>query len=306
MKDSFCGIINSFKPPGITSFQFMNTIKKICKFKKVGHGGILDFMAQGVLPILVGEATKLTPLLFLLPKEYEGEITFGIKTDTDDIWGNIIEKKDSSFLNLKVIENIIDKFVGRINQLPPQFSAKRVSGQRAYELARKGKTVDLKEREVEIYQFEILDFMEGTFPKLKFKILCSSGTYMRSIARDIGEKLGTFGTLSYLIRTAVGKLELKDSYHLDEIENLILCNHLDNLIISISNFLDFIPKIQLPQKKLVLFKNGSQIKYEHPFLKGGYILVTDVRQQAVGIGKYIEESGILKPIRIFKSDEDIQ
>lgn len=305
MKDFYCGIINSFKLPGITSFQFMNTIKKICKFKKVGHGGILDFMAQGVLPILVGEATKLTPLLFLLPKEYEGEITFGIKTDTDDIWGNILEKKDSSFVNLKLIEKVKNEFIGKLTQLPPQFSAKRVSGHRAYELARKGEIVDLKEREVEIYQFEIIDFMDGDFPKLKFKVLCSSGTYMRSIARDIGEKLGTFGTLSYLIRTAVGKLEAKDSYHLDEIEELVLNNNLNDLIISISNFLDFIPKVQLPQKKLALFKNGSLIKYEHPFLKGGYILVIDGNQEAVGIGKYIEETGILKPVRILKANEDI-
>lgn len=304
MKDSISGILNSFKPPGITSFQFMNIIKKIGKFKKVGHGGILDFMAQGVLPILIGEATKLTPLLFLLPKEYEGEITFGIKTDTDDIWGNILDKKDSSYIKLNMIENARDLFIGRINQLPPQFSAKRVSGKRAYELARKGEVVNLKEREIEIYQFEILDFIEGTFPKLKFKILCSSGTYMRSLARDLGEKLQTFGVLSYLIRTAVGKLEYKDSFHLYEIEESILNNDTQGLIISISEFLDFIPKIQLPQKKLTLFKNGSQIKYEHPFLKGGYVLVLDSKEEAIGIGKYIEESGILKPVRILKTDEN--
>lgn len=305
MRESFSGIINSFKPPGITSFQFMNAIKKLCKFKKVGHGGILDFMAQGVLPILIGEATKLTPLLFLLPKEYEGEITFGIKTDSDDIWGNILEESDSSNLTLEDIEKVKSEFIGRISQLPPQFSAKRVSGVRAYEIARRGESVELKEQEVEIYQFEILDFKEGKYPKLKFKILCSSGTYMRSLARDMGKKLGTFGTLSYLIRTAVGKLEVRDSFHLDEIEDYVLNNKIDNLIISISNFLDFIPKVQLPQRKLTMFMNGSQIKYEHPFLKGGYVLVVNNFQEAVGIGKYIEDSGILKPIRILKSNESL-
>jgi tRNA pseudouridine55 synthase len=305
MKQVYSGIINSFKPPGITSFQFMNTVKKICGFKKVGHGGILDFMAQGVLPILIGEATKLTPLLFLLPKEYEGEITLGIKTDTDDIWGNVIKKKDSSFIDLNMVEKVKNHFIGRLEQVPPKFSAKRVSGQRAYELARKGEDVNLKEREVEIYQFDILEFVEGEYPKIKFKILCSSGTYMRSLARDIGEKLNSFGTLSYLIRTAVGKLEYKDSFHLDEILEYSLNGETKNLIISISDFLDFIPKVQLPAKKLSLFKNGSSIKYEHPFLKGGYVLILDGAQDAVGIGKYIEESGILKPVRILKSNGSI-
>ncbi|MCX8095013.1 MAG: tRNA pseudouridine(55) synthase TruB [Caldisericia bacterium] len=305
MKDILSGIINSFKPPGITSFQFMNTIKKLCKFKKVGHGGILDFMAQGVLPILIGEATKLTPLLFLLPKEYEGEITFGIKTDTDDIWGNVLDKKDSSFINYEIINKIKNEFIGRLTQVPPKYSAKRVSGQRAYELARRGETVDLKEKDIEIYQFEILDFEESEFPKLKIKVLCSSGTYMRSLARDIGEKLGTYGTLSYLIRTAVGKLELNDSFHLYEIEDIVINNDLNKLIIPISDFLDFIPKVQLPHKKLNLFINGSQIKYEHPFLKGGFVLVIDSNFEAIGIGKYIEESGVLKPIRILKTNESI-
>lgn len=299
------GIINIFKPPGITSFSLLSFIKKVCKFKKAGHGGILDFMAQGVLPILVGEATKLTSLLFLLPKEYEGEITFGIKTDTDDIWGNIQEKKESSFINIQDIENIKKDFVGTINQMPPKFSAKRVSGKRAYELAKIGQDVTLKQREINIYQFEILDFIKGIYPKLKFKILCSSGTYMRSVARDLGERLGSFGTLSFLVRTAVGKLELKDSFHIDEILKSIE-NDLDiNLITPIGDFLDFIPKIILTSKKLFLFKTGNVIRYEHPYLKGGFILVLDTTQNAIGIGKYLEEKKELKPIRILKVNDII-
>lgn len=299
------GIINIFKPPGITSFSLLSFIKKVCKFKKAGHGGILDFMAQGVLPVLVGEATKLTSLLFLLPKEYEGEITFGIKTDTDDIWGNIQEKKESSFINIQAIENIKKDFVGTINQIPPKYSAKRVSGKRAYEFAKIGQDVTLKEREINIYQFEILDFIKGSYPKLKFKILCSSGTYMRSIARDLGERLGSFGTLSFLVRTAVGKIELKDSFHIDEILNSIE-NDLDiNLITPIADFLDFIPKIILTSKKLFLFKTGNAIRYEHPYLKGGFILVLDTTQNAIGIGKYLEEKKELRPIRILKVNDII-
>lgn len=299
------GIINIFKPPGITSFGILSTVKKICKIKKAGHGGILDYMAQGVLPILTGEATKLTSLLFLLPKEYEGEITFGIKTDTDDIWGNVIKIKENPILSINDIEEIKNQFIGTINQVPPDYSAKRVSGERAYRIARSGKKVSLKEREINIYQFEILDFIEGAFPKLKFKILCSSGTYMRSIARDFGEKLGSYGTLSYLIRTAVGKLELKDSFHLDDIIEHYEKNLLNKLVIPISEFLDFIPKVVLLSKKLHLFKTGNIIKYEHPYLKGGFVLVLDSLQNAIGIGQYLEEKKELKPIRILKVDDTI-
>lgn len=297
------GIINVFKPPGITSFGLLSFIKKVGSFKKVGHGGILDFMAQGVLPILIGEATKLTSLLFLLPKEYEGEITFGFKTDTDDIWGNITNSKNSSFITLNDIENIKNDFVGTLNQIPPKFSAKRISGKRAYELAKVGENVILKEREINIYQFEILDFIKGDFPKLKFKILCSSGTYMRSLARDLGERLNTFGTLSFLVRTAVGKLEIKESFHIDKILENIEKDSKNNIIMSIGDFLDFIPKITLPDRRLFLFRTGNSIKYEHPYLKGGFVLILDTYQNAVGIGKYLEEMRELKPVRILKADD---
>ncbi|MGB9750124.1 MAG: tRNA pseudouridine(55) synthase TruB [Caldisericia bacterium] len=297
------GIINVFKPPGITSFGLLSFIKKVGNYKKAGHGGILDFMAQGVLPILIGEATKLTSLLFLLPKEYEGEITFGIKTDTDDIWGNIIESKNSSFITLNDIENIKNDFVGTLNQMPPKFSAKRISGKRAYELAKIGENVILKEREISIYQFEILDFIKGGFPKLKFKILCSSGTYMRSVARDLGERLNSFGTLSFLVRTAVGKLEIKESFHIDKILENIEKDSKNNIIISIGDFLDFIPKVTLPDRRLFLFRTGNTIKYEHPYLKGGFVLILDTYQNAVGIGKYLEEMKELKPVRILKVDD---
>lgn len=297
------GIINVFKPPGITSFGLLSFIKKVGRFKKAGHGGILDFMAQGVLPVLIGEATKLTSLLFLLPKEYEGEITFGIKTDTDDIWGNLIEKRKSSFINISDIEDIKNDFVGTINQIPPKFSAKRISGKRAYELAKIGENVILKEREINIYQFEIVDFIRSEYPKLKFKILCSSGTYMRSVARDLGERLNTFGTLSFLIRTAVGKLEIKESFHLDKIIENIEKDSKNKIIIPVGEFLDFIPKVTLPDRKLFLFKTGNIIKYEHPYLKGGFVLVVDTLQNAVGIGKYLEEKRELKPIRILKVDD---
>ncbi|NLI56132.1 tRNA pseudouridine(55) synthase TruB [bacterium] len=297
------GIMNVFKPPGITSFGLLSFIKKLFKIKKAGHGGILDFMAQGVLPILVGEATKLTTLLFLLPKEYEGEITFGIKTDTDDIWGNVVEKKPSSFIKINDIENIKDVFVGAINQMPPKYSAKRISGKRAYELAKRGENVVLKEREVNIHQFDVLDYTDGDFPKLRFKILCSSGTYMRSVARDLGEKLGSFGTLSFLVRTAVGKLEIKDSFHIDNMIEIYEKNLDNDLIIPIGDFLDFIPKIVLPSKRLYLFRTGNTIKYEHPYLKGGFVLIFDTNENAVGIGRYFEEKRELKPIRILKVDD---
>lgn len=298
MKD-LTGIINVYKPPGITSFGLLSVVKRIIGVKKAGHGGIIDFMAQGVLPVLIGEATKLTSLLLLLPKEYEGEITLGIETDTHDIWGKAIYEKDASHITLKDVEALRESFIGKINQIPPKFSAKRIDGKRAYELAKKGKEVQLKEKEVEIFQFDIYNFRKGRHPKFNFKILCSSGTYMRSLARDIGKKLNVGGTLSYLVRTAVGKLEVKESLHLDDIINYAKSGNFNEMIMSIEDFLDFIPRVALPKRKLFLFKTGNQIRFDHPYLRGGYVLVLDSRGKAVGIGKFFEGVGELKPVRIF-------
>lgn len=298
MKD-LTGIINVYKPPGITSFALLSFVKKVIGVKKAGHGGIIDFMAQGVLPLLIGEATKLTSLLLLLPKEYEGEITLGMETDTHDIWGKLTSDKDASHITLKDVEALKEKFVGKIKQIPPKFSAKRVDGKRAYELAKRGEEVQLKEREIEIFQFDILNFRSGKHPKFDFRILCSSGTYMRSVARDIGRKLKVGGTLSYLVRTAVGKLELKDSLHLDDIINYTKAGNFNEMLMSIEDFLDFIPRVALPKRKLFLFKTGNQIRFDHPYLRGGYVLVLNSRGKAVGIGKFFEGVGELKPVRIF-------
>lgn len=293
------GIINLYKPPGITSFSLLFIVKRIIGAKKAGHGGIIDFMAQGVLPVLVGEATKLTSLLLLLPKEYEGEITLGIETDTHDIWGNIIYEKDASHITLRDIEKLKERFVGKIKQIPPKFSAKRVGGKRAYELAKKGEEVSLKEKEVEIFQFDVYNFKSGKHPRFNFRILCSSGTYMRSVARDIGNKLKVGGTLSYLVRTAVGKLEVKDSLHLDDIINYAKGGNFKDMMMSIEDFLDFIPRVALPKRKLFLFQTGNQIRFDHPYLRGGYVLVLNSNGRAVGIGKFFEGVGELKPVRIF-------
>lgn len=209
------GILSVLKPPGMTSHDVVSQIRKITGIKKVGHTGTLDPGAAGVLPICIGKATKIVDFIMNDIKTYICELTLGNRTDTYDRYGSFIfeENKDISSIGYDRLENVIHEFIGHISQRPPAFSAKKIDGVRAYELARRGETVELPEKQVTIYEIKILKF---SLPTVMMEIKCSKGTYIRSICNDIGEKLGCGGYMSFLIRTSTGKFNLSNSYILDE------------------------------------------------------------------------------------------
>jgi len=202
------GILVIDKPKGWTSFDVVAKIRGKLKVKKVGHTGTLDPMATGVLVLCLGKATKLAQEMTNLDKEYIGEITLGATSNTDDAEGEINQNKSAKKISLDQIKEIIKDFEGEILQIPPQFSAKKVNGKRAYALARKGKTVELKPVRIKINEIEILDYK---WPKLHLRIDCGKGTYIRAIARDLGEKLKVGGYLSALQRTKVGNYRLENA-----------------------------------------------------------------------------------------------
>jgi tRNA pseudouridine55 synthase len=189
----------------------------LTKIKRVGHGGTLDPAATGVLPIAVGKATRL---LQFLPntKAYEATIRFGWRTTTDDLEGEIIEQTVASALTLETIQPYLQQFIGKIAQVPPLYSAIQKEGKRAYDLARAGKSVDLPSREVKIDNIEIRNWESGKFPELTLSIHCQSGTYIRSIARDLGNALQVGGTLATLRRTESSGFSIKDSLSLSNLE----------------------------------------------------------------------------------------
>jgi len=211
------GFINLNKPAGMTSHDCVGRVRRLLKLKRVGHGGTLDPTVTGVLPIALGRATRL--LQFLQHnKAYEGTIRFGLTTATDDLEGEIIHFQPSPDLTLEKVQAALPKFIGKIEQFPPSFSAVQVGGKRLYELARKGETVEVAARNVEVFGLEILDWRSGDFPELDLSIACGAGTYIRAIARDLGALLNTGGTLATLTRTESSGFSIEQSLSFEQLE----------------------------------------------------------------------------------------
>jgi tRNA pseudouridine55 synthase len=210
------GFINLKKLPTWTSHDCVAKVRRILQTKKVGHGGTLDPAAVGVLPIAIGKATRL---LEYLPegKAYRAVIRLGIQTTTDDLEGETIYSQPAPDLAIDRIESVLAEFIGEIVQTPPMYSAIQVNGQRLYKLARAGEVIEVPTRQVTIDRIEILNWTPGDFPEVEVQIACGGGTYIRSIARDLGEKLGTKGVLAFLERNASCGFELAQSITLEEL-----------------------------------------------------------------------------------------
>ncbi|OUC15942.1 MAG: tRNA pseudouridine(55) synthase TruB [Alkalinema sp. CACIAM 70d] len=217
------GFLNLNKPLGMTSHDCVSQLRRLLKTKKIGHAGTLDPAADGVLPIAVGRATRL---LQFLPsaKTYRAIVRFGITTNTDDLEGEILTQQAVPELTLETVQVALPKFVGTLEQIPPAFSAIQVQGQRLYDLARSGKVVDVPMRTVEVSAIEILEWRSGMFPEIDLTVVCGGGTYIRAIARDLGQTVGAGATLAGLTRTASGGFDLADSLTLDTIAQQVEAN----------------------------------------------------------------------------------
>ena len=224
------GILNIDKPAGITSFDVVRKIRHLTGVKKVGHAGTLDPFATGVLLVFVGrEATKHISEFANLGKEYFAKIKFGEKTDTADLTGKIIERKPIPELSILQIESVLKNFVGKIQQIPPMYSAVKKNGIRLYKLARKGETIEREPRIVEIKELKLQKYEE---PFLEFSAVVSKGTYIRALAEDIAEKLGTVGHLVELQRIRIGDFLVKDSFAL----NALNSEKIEKYILSIEKY----------------------------------------------------------------------
>lgn len=201
----------------MTSHDCVAKVRRLLRMKKVGHGGTLDPAATGVLPIALGKATRL--LQFMRPeKAYRGTVRFGLTTATDDLEGEILESKPVPDLTITEVEAVLPRFLGKIEQVPPRYSAIQVEGKRLYDLARQGKTVEVPIRSVEVYEIEALEWRGGEFPEVDLAIACGGGTYIRAIARDLGAALNTGATLAALTRTKSSGFCLTDSLTFAELE----------------------------------------------------------------------------------------
>ena len=250
------GIIIINKPKDCTSHDVVYKIKKMCN-EKVGHTGTLDPMATGVLPLLIGKGTLCSKYLINHDKIYQVTLQLGIKTSTADIEGEILEEKTipKTSFQKNIVENIINSFIGKQEQIPPMYSAIKVNGKKLYEYARKGQKIDIKPRKIEIYNIELINIDENK-KQIEFKVSCSKGTYIRSLCEDIAKRLNTIGFMCELKRLKVGDFDIAQSI---EITDLHEKQDIEKRIITIEELFKTKPKIELNNKKLELFLNGVQL-----------------------------------------------
>lgn len=275
------GILLLNKEIGYSSFQYINKAKRIIGASKVGHSGTLDPFASGLLIVTVNKATKVNQFIESLNKEYIATLKLGIKTDTLDLEGNVIANKDVPELNEELIISTLNKFKGKIKQIPPMYSAIKVDGKRLYDLAREGKEIERKEREIEIYDIELLSFNKD---EITFRVSCSKGTYIRTLGEQISEELNTYGHLISLTRTKVGNFNLKDAYKLDELDNFKLIDTIDAL----SHF----KKLKLNDTMIQRVKNGHKLKFN---IEEDEVLIVDEKNDIIAI--YEKDGPIYKSKR---------
>jgi len=223
----------------------------------------LDPLAEGLLLICINEATKLTPFLQDLDKTYRGKMIFGVVTSTLDGEGEILSEKDASSLTQEKVEKIFQEFKGNILQIPPMYSAVHQEGKRLYNLARKGIEVKIPPREVKIYELKLLKFLPGHHPQVEFEVRCSKGTYVRSLCRDIGEVSGYGAYQSSLCRIQVGPFHLADAKTCEEIEKMSEENKIEEILLSLSDALSFLPKVTVKKNAEKLVKWGRPLYLTH-------------------------------------------
>lgn len=295
------GILNINKEKGISSARVVSLVRRALDMKKVGHTGTLDLEASGVLPIVVGKATRVSDYMMTKDKVYETEMILGAKTDTLDAAGEITEKSDKKVSKEEFLE-AMNTFKGEIEQIPPMYSALKVNGKKLYDLAREGIEIERKRRKVTIYDIKLLDF---DFPKATIRVTCSKGTYIRTLVDDIGERLGTYAYVDELVRTRVGDFDIKDAIKSEDILNLEK-NDIIKALRPIDSALKDFDKIVLDRRYLDNLVNGQIVEVEE---KVNDIIRVYAGDVFIGLGKNYSENGknFLKMEKVFyeRADKNI-
>ena len=288
---NFSGVINIYKEKGFTSHDVVNIVRNTLSKVKTGHTGTLDPEAEGVLPVCVGKATKLA--------DYIAEITLGISTTTEDIFGDVLEEKPVNVTE-DDFKNATVNFIGEYHQKPPMYSAIKVNGRKLYELAREGKEVERKTRLIHI--FNISDIKSLGDNKFAFKVLCSKGTYIRTLCKDIGEKLGCGSCMSKLTRSRSGNFYLENSIKIDDFKKLVGEGNINDVLISMDVILKDFKTVTVTKEAEKYVVNGNPISKNYlstkEMDKGGQVVLKDWDNNIVGI--YTVEEEFIKPKTMLK------
>ena len=253
------GIVIIDKPEGWTSHDVVGKLRGILREKRIGHGGTLDPMATGVLPVFVGRATRAVEFCENAVKEYVAHLRLGVITDTQDITGNILEEREHSITEDELIK-ILPEFMGAQSQIPPMYSAVKVQGKKLYELARRGVEIERKPREITIHSLKLEGMSEGDYI---LRVVCSKGTYIRTLCNDIGEKLGCGGCMSYLRRTGAGSFTLADTVTLEQVQKAKENGTLENILRPVDSLFTEYPAVTITGKNVSICLNGGAFPMEN-------------------------------------------
>ena len=294
------GIINVYKEKGYTSHDVVARLRGILGQKRIGHTGTLDPDAEGVLPVCLGKATKVCELLADWDKTYRAILLLGQVTDTQDVSGEILETREVT-ASIKEVYEAIQSFKGEYAQVPPMYSALKVNGKKLYELAREGKTVERKARNVQIHEIKIHEIV---LPRISMTVNCSKGTYIRTLCHDIGQKVGCGGCMEQLLRTQVGMFRVEESLRLDEIEVLHDLGQLQEHMAAIDSLFSLYPAVTVKQEYQKLLHNGNEL-YGRQVGKQGFpgqdgpvrMYGSDGNFQAVY--EYLKKENRFRPMKMF-------
>ncbi len=301
------GVIILDKPQDFTSFDVVAVMRRICGQKKIGHTGTLDPMATGVLPLLLGKATRAAPLLEDTDKEYEAGFRLGCSTDTQDSTGKVLAESDVP-VTREQLEAVLPAFRGEILQLPPMYSAVQVNGQRLYTLARQGIEVERQARPVTIYRLELNDYNEQTRSG-RLTVCCSKGTYIRTICADLGERLGAYGVMTSLRRTAAAGFRLSDAVTLEQARALSEQGELERHVLPVEYLFRSRPALKVSPAQAQRFRNGGGLSLDRTSItpgerkEGAVFRVLSPKGEFLGLGAVNGEKGELTVLRLFCTGE---
>lgn len=288
------GILNIYKEKGYTSHDVVARLRGILQQKKIGHTGTLDPDAEGVLPVCLGRGTKLCDMLTDKDKVYETELLLGVTTDTQDIGGSILCKKEVS-VDEDTVYKIIESFIGPYAQIPPMYSAIKIHGKKLYEIARTGQSIEREPRQVQIYDIEIV---EMKLPYIHMKVHCSKGTYIRTLCHDIGEKAGCGGCMYSLKRTRVSGFTVAQSLTLDRVETFVKEGRIEEYIIPVDRMFEKYPAYYDDGSNDKLLSNGNLFASNGKIIQGK-IRVYKNDGAFVGIYEYDSQKDSYVPVKIF-------
>lgn len=291
------GILVINKEKDYTSHDVVAKLRGILHMKKIGHTGTLDPQAQGVLPVALGKGTRLVELLTEKKKTYRAVLRLGVETDTQDMTGTVLSEKEVAVTEGEV-RKVCKSFLGHQLQIPPMYSALKVNGKKLYELAREGKVVERTPRPVDFYE---IDIESVVLPLVTFTVICSKGTYIRTLCHDIGQKLGCGGAMEELLRTASGQFTLADSYTLAEVEGFVKDGTIEQKVLSIDRVLSEHPALCTTPEGTRLLLNGNPLVSD--LVKGeekkGLIRMCKDTGELVGLYRFNEKKGMYCPVKMF-------